>query len=80
MMEKPVTIVLIMKMASVVGILSSCYCMKFLTSSDFGGRISSQPARLTVGYLRTRTGIYKSMAYLKERTSSKTLGGPQVYK
>ena len=80
MVEKPGTIVLIMKMASKVGPLSLCFCMKFLTSNDFGGRLSANPSSLTVGYSRTRTRIYKSTAYRRESESSKTLGGTQIYK
>ena len=80
MVEKPGTIVLIMIMAFEVGPFSSCCCMKFLTSNDFGGRISSKPASLTVGYSRTRTRIYKSTAYRRERASGKMLGSLQVYK
>ena len=80
MVAKHGTIFLIMKMASKVGPLPSCYCMDFLTSNDFGGRLSANPTSLTVGYSRTRTRIYKSMVYRRERASGKTLGGPQVYK
>ena len=80
MVAKPGTIVLIMKMAYEVGPLSSCCCMKFLTSNDFGGRLSAKPVRLAVGYLRTRIWIYKSTEYCRERASGKMLGGPQVYK
>ena len=79
-MAKPCTIVLIMKMVSEVGPLSSFCCTRFFTSNDFGGRISAKPASLIVVYTRTRTRIYKSTAYRRERTSGKTLGGPQVYK
>ena len=43
------TIVLIMKMASKFGSLSSFCCMKFLTSNDFGGRLSDNPVSLKVG-------------------------------
>ena len=80
MVEEPGTTVFIMKMASEVGPLSSCYCMEFLKSNDFGGRISAKTSILTVEYLRTRTRIYKITAYCRERASVKTLGGPQVYK
>ena len=54
--------------------------MEFLTSNNFGGRLSAKPSIFTVGYSRTITWIYKVTAYLRERTSGKTLGGPQVYK
>ena len=54
--------------------------MKFLTSNDFGGRLSAKPESLTVGYLRTRTRMHRITAYRRERASVKTLGGPQVYK
>ena len=80
MVAKPGTIVLIMKMASEVGPLSLCCCMKFLISNDFGGRLSAKPASLPVRYSSTRTWIYKSTAYRRERTSGKTLGGHHVYK
>ena len=80
MVAKPGIIVLIMKMESEVGPLSSCCCMIFLTSNDFGVRISVNPENLTVGYSRTRTQIYKRTAYLRGSSSGKTLGGPQVYK
>ena len=80
METKPGTIVLIMKIASEVGPLSSCCCMKFLTSNDFGGGGSANPESLTVVYLIKRTWVYKSTAYRRERASGKTLGGPQVYK
>ena len=60
MAEKPGTVVVIMEMESEVGPLSSCCCMKFLTSNDFGGRLSAKPASLTVVYSRTITWIYKS--------------------
>ena len=80
MVAKPGTIILIKKMASKVGPLLSCFCMEFLTSNYFGGRLSAKPAILMVGYLRTRTRIHKSTEYHRERASGKTLGGPKVYK
>ena len=80
MVAKPVTITLIIKMASEVGPLLLCCCRKFLTSNDFGGRLSAKQASLTVGYPRTRTRIYKSTVYHRERAGGKMSGGPQVYK
>ena len=80
MVTKPGTIFLIMKMASKVGPILSCFCMKFLASNNFGGRLSAKPASLTVGYLRTRTRIYKSREYCRGITSGNTLDIPQVYK
>ena len=80
MVAKPGTIILIKKIASEVGPLLSCFCMEFLTSNYFGGRLSAKPAILMVGYLRTRTRIHKSTEYRRERASGKTLGGPKVYK
>ena len=78
MAAKPGNIVLIMKMASEVGTFLSSCCMKFLTSNDFGGRLSAKPAILTVGYSITRTQIYKITAYRRELPSGKTLGRTQV--
>ena len=49
MVAKPGTIELIMKMASEVGQLLSCCCIKFLTSNDFEGRISAKPEVFMVG-------------------------------
>ena len=59
MVAKTGTFVLIMKLASEVGPLSSCFCMKFLTSNDFGGRLPAKPAILKVGYLRKNIGYTK---------------------
>ena len=80
MVIKPSIIVLISKIASKVGPLLLVCCMNFLTSNDFGGRLSAKPASLTVGYLRTKAWIYKSTAYCREITTGKMLGGTQVYK
>ena len=63
-----------------MGNWSSCFCMKFLTSNDFGGRLSAKSESLTVGYSRTRTQIFKITAYCRKRIGGKSLGGPQVYK
>ena len=71
MVAKPGTIVLIMKIAYKVEPLPSCCCMIFLTSNDLEGNISAKPTSLTVGYSRTRTRIYKSTAYRRERASGK---------
>ena len=49
MVAKPGTIFLIMKMASEVGPLSSCCCMIFLTSNDFGGGAFDQASELDGG-------------------------------
>ena len=76
--EKPGTIILIMEMASEVGPLLLCCCMKFLTPNDFGGRISANPVSSTDEYLRTRNRIDKIIVYRRERNSGNMLGGPQA--
>ena len=80
MVAEPGTIVLIMKMESEVGPLLSCCCVKFLTSNDFGKRLSANPESLIGGCLSKRAHIYKRKVYRRERKIRKTLGGPQVYK
>ena len=65
MVSKSGSIILIMKMESEVGSLSSCCCVKSLISNDFGVGLSDKPASLTVGY---------------SRENGNKLGAPQVYK
>ena len=63
MVVKPGTDFLIIKMASKVGPLPSCYCMKFLISNDFVGSLSAKLESLTVGCSSTRNRIYKHTVY-----------------